>query len=246
MIIANLATYPGRRHLLENVVSILSRQVDIINVVLNEYNEVPEEIKKYPNVFTYLLKEDLKDMGKFYPDTNKAKYILLVDDDIIYPHDYVSETVRVYESLNLAHVVGGYHGSIYIKPKLSFYIRKPWFIFGWKNRIPTFRKIYGFDQDLNVPVAINQVGTGTTILRGADMPPFEYMMGSQKFVDVRFARWCFERGIKIICLPRTAGWLGQCQVDETLAKTFTGKHFGHVIEEINTFAYKNGCSPDNR
>jgi hypothetical protein len=34
------------------------------------------------------------------------------------------------------------------------------------------------------------------------MPPYDYMKDAQAFVDVRFARWCFEKGIHQAAAPR--------------------------------------------
>jgi len=60
MITANLATYPPRREALEKVVAAISPQVDRLNVVLNEYDAVPAELQKYPNVVPLIPETDLK------------------------------------------------------------------------------------------------------------------------------------------------------------------------------------------
>ena len=48
----------------------------------------------------------------------------------------------------------------------------------------------------------DQIATNSAILRPQDMPPLDYMRGSQKFVDVRLAKWSFEQGISHVALPR--------------------------------------------
>ncbi|MDA1155039.1 MAG: hypothetical protein O2873_09865 [Proteobacteria bacterium] len=88
------------------------------------------------------------------------------------------------------------------------------------------------------------MATNAAIMRGKDVPPYDYMKTSQKFVDVRLAKWCFERGIPRICLPRSNGWLGSSSevlgiaYDETIHKGFTRTHPTHVADEIYEFAFK--------
>ncbi len=238
MIIANLATYPPRRKNLEKVVAIISPQVDRLNIVLNQYDAVPVELKKYPNVVPFIPEEDLKDVGKFYPDVGNAKYVFLIDDDIIYPSDYVSATVNRFETLALQNCMGGYHGSLYIKPRLRQILRSPGLLFTYKNRIAEFRPGFALSDELKTSTVVDQMGTGTAILRGKDMPPFEYMRTSLKYVDVRFARWCFERGITPICLPRAANWLGVLNFEESIYGSFTIKNPSYVNTEILTYAFK--------
>jgi hypothetical protein len=64
------------------------------------------------------------------------------------------------------------------------------------------------------------------------------MNGSQKFVDVRLARWAFEQGITEVCLPREAGWLKPIRYEATIFDDFTRKNPPEVTREILTFAFK--------
>ena len=88
---------------------------------------------------------------------------------------------------------------------------------------------------------VDQIGTGTAILRAADYPPFAYMRGSERFVDVRFARWCYEQGISLFSLPRKKDWFSIIPTESCLYDNFTYKSPPHVLKEIRTFAFKNGC-----
>jgi hypothetical protein len=239
MIIANLATYPPRREHLDKVVATISSQVDRLNIVLNQYNSVPVELAGYPNVVPIIPKEDLKDAGKFYPVVDEARYVFLIDDDIVYPQDYISTTIARFEALALFDCVGGYHGSLYQKPRLRNYLRRPGLLFNYKFKVAAIRSGgFYFENALNVATVVDQIGTGTAILRGKDMPPFEYMRTSQMYVDVRLARWIFERGIMPVCLPRAANWLGAIDYDESIHRGFTTKNPQNVNAEILTYAFK--------
>jgi len=238
MIIANLATYPPRRKNLESVVAIISPQVDRLNIVLNQYDTVPIELEKYPNVVPVIPEDDLKDVGKFYPDVGDAQYVFLIDDDIIYPHDYVSATVKRFEVIKLQNCMGGYHGSIYHRPRLRQLLRSPELLFTYKKRVADFRGGFGLFSELKMATVVDQIGSGTAIMRGQDMPPFDYMRTSQKFVDVRLAHWCFERDIIPVCLPRAASWIGGVGFDESIFLGFTTRNPIHVSKEILTYAFK--------
>lgn len=239
MIVANLATYPLRRKNLERVVQKISPQVDRFNIVLNQYDEVPVELEKYPNVVPIIPEDDLKDVGKFYPDVGEAKYVFLVDDDIVYPSDYVSATINRFETLPMQNYMGGYHGSLYLRPRLRQLLRHPSLLFTYDKRVADFRSGgFHFSGELKAATVVDQIGTGTAILRGKDMPSFEYMRTSQKYVDVRLARWCFERGVTPVCLPRAANWLEELSFDESIHGCFTTKNPSYVNAEILTYAFK--------
>lgn len=241
MIVANMATYPKRSTTLMTAVHTIAPQVDLLNVVLNEYETVPPEISGIANVKAIIPEHDTKDAGKFYPDAAGADFVFYVDDDVIYPEDFVKKSIHSVEATKVQHFLAGYHCSIYYKPVFSlkykelkrfarFYISP--------HYIARFRKIIHFGIDLNAPIYVDQVATNAALMRGADAPPYEYMKDSQKFVDVRLAKWAWEKDIARICLPRRAGWLQTSDVDESIMETFTLRHFPHVGREILTFAFK--------
>jgi len=238
VIIANLATYPPRRENLEQVVAVISPQVDRLNIVLNQYDAIPDELKKYPNVVPIIPADDLKDVGKFYPDVSDAQYVFLIDDDIIYPSDYVSATINRFETLALTNCMGGYHGSLYLRPRLRQLLRSPGLLFTYNKRVADFREGFYFCAELKDATVVDQIGSGTAILRGKDLPPFEYMRTAAKYVDVRLARWCFERGITPVILPRAANWFGAVGFDESIYDSFTIKNPSYVNTEILTYAFK--------
>ena len=84
----------------------------------------------------------------------------------------------------------------------------------------------------------DQIATNSAILRPQDMPPLDYMRGSQKFVDVRLAKWSFEQGIAHVALPREKWWITQIDVDESIYESFTQTFPPHVDDEILSYALK--------
>jgi len=241
MITASLATYPPRRAFLQGVVDALAPQVDRLNLVLNQYDAVPEELVLPANVYAMIPDQDYKDVGKFYPDVTGATYVLFVDDDVIYPVDFIARTVASYEALGLPHAVAGYHCSTYRRPPLALSVKaiKAQLRFWLSPRhIARFRRVNHFEETSTTPVYVDQVATNAAITRGADVPPLSYMQGSQKFVDVRLAKWCHANGVPMVSLPRAAGWLGLQTVEESIIMGFTSRHHQHVADEIRTYAFK--------
>jgi hypothetical protein len=239
MIIANLATYPPRREHLLPVVQAIAPQVDQLNVVLNQYDATLSELDSIPNVKQILPDYDTKDVGKFYPDTTGADYVLMIDDDLIYPADFVEKTVARFEALGSGKFLGGYHASLYQKPEFSLSPKKLVKFLRYKEqRIADYRSPFRFYETLEQPVVVDQIATNAAIMRGADFPPHDYMAGSQKFVDVRLAKWCFEHDIRPVALPKDAAWLGEVRFEETIFHSFTRQNPPHVAEEIWSYAFK--------
>ncbi len=234
-----MSTYPPRRLSLVAVVEQIAPQVDRLNVVLNEYSAAIPELIKFDNVCQILPQTDTKDVGKFLPDTSSAQYVLTIDDDIIYPVDYVEQTIERFSALGESGFVGSYHGSLYYMPQLSWRLDKfrAWIHYS-DQKISEYRHVSTFYNSQFNPLIVDQIGTGVAIVRGVDFPPFSYMESSQKFTDVRFARWCFEHKLKPVTLPRQANWLRPVRYEETIYKGFTQESLKHVSDEIASYAFK--------
>ena len=114
-----MAAVPWREETLEKVVNSLLPQVDRLNIYLNDWEKVPSFLDhaKINAVRSQNEIGDIGDRGKFYW-CNKIKGIhLTVDDDILYPADYVEKVVEGMNR-NKGSVVT-FHGSILETPKFS-------------------------------------------------------------------------------------------------------------------------------
>jgi hypothetical protein len=241
MIVVNIATYPPRLRSLLDTIERLSNQVDRINVVLNEYQNPPDDLKKFDNVQPLIPDHDTKDTGKFFPDVSEAAWVFLCDDDIVYPDSYVRDSLREMAAISQPNFIGGYHGSIYRGPRL-----KKWSVSGlrryFKERrrpVGELRDVIKIERACASPIVVDQLGTGVMVLKPDQMPPYDYVKTAQKFVDVRMARWCFERRILQICLPHEEGYMWGVDHEETIYRDFTKAHFPNVLAEICEFALKN-------
>ncbi|MBL3563051.1 hypothetical protein [Rhodovulum sulfidophilum] len=237
-VVANMATYPPRRAGLAKAVAQLAPQVDRLNLVLNQYEEPLEEFAAFPNVHQIIPDTDTKDTGKFYPDVSGADYVLMVDDDIDYPPEFVERTLELFAPFGRGHLAG-YHGSLYLsrwdlirRGKLVRALSYD------RSRIADFRQGFRFHSKLQNAIVVDQIATCAAIMHAEDFPSFEFMRDSQKFVDVRLARWCFERSITPIALPKPAKWLGKVDYEETIFHGFTQTNPPDVTEEILSYAFK--------
>lgn len=91
--IVGIATFEGREESLKTTLNSLQNQTDEIFVYDNSKQQ------------------DLKDNGKFYGLTQIEEpcYYFTCDDDLIYPEDYIEETIKQIESLG---TIVSHHGKI--------------------------------------------------------------------------------------------------------------------------------------
>lgn len=221
-LIANIATYPGRRGQSVEAIRSIAGQVDQVNVVLNEYVFVPQELRSIPRTNFIFPRRDIKNVGKFLPPVEDDDDVFLCDDDILYPGNYVERMME--HRARFAHMepIVGLHGVTYS----DYYEGTP----------RCGRLVFGFTRASDRPMIVNQLGTGTIHCKGYQMAPFAFMEGSERFVDVRFARHAKARGYPNICVAREAQWLRQIEVEVSIFESFTAAHPLDVVQEIQEIA----------
>ncbi|MBL3551092.1 hypothetical protein [Rhodovulum sulfidophilum] len=241
MIVGTMATYPPRQRSMLATVARIAPQLDVLNVVLNQYASVPPELLSFGNVNAIRPEEDTKDTGKFLPDHRGAGWVFLLDDDIAYPETYVKDSVAAMQALGPGRLVGGYCGAVYRKPQmrqktLSGLNRYRKELFRRRGEVRDSLKL---DAGFRQAIVADELGTGVMIARPEHLPDFESVRSAQKFIDVRMARWCFEKGITQVCLPRPAGYLRALEHEESIHTGFTAKRHAAVTREIQEYALKN-------
>lgn len=242
MIVANMATFPARADQIESAVRRLAPQVDRLNLVLNEYDEIPSWCGAIPNLDARIPDRDRKDINKFWPCVDADDIVFLVDDDLTYPKDYVAHTMAEISrsKRDPATTIFGYHGTTYgVTPftqKIKNVLRGR---FG-RNRAKYAKTGLMYASALAHPTAVDQLGTGTVALRGAIIPAMTDLEGGERRADVRLARLANERGITMIALPRSEGWIPYSTNDaSSIYNTYTLTMPPELADEISSFA---GCS----
>lgn len=174
------------------VIERIAPQVDRMFVCLNEYDEIPSELGRFGNVEAMIPDCDLKDLGKFTFKAEPEDIVFTVDDDIIYPTDYVARTLTLAKQVGLSQNIVGYQGNAWVFKK-----RKN--AFGWRNYL-FFKPCAGIFGATNL-------GTGTACMLGQNMPSMSDLAGSEGFVDFRFSRLQIEQGRLLWVLPRDQDYL---------------------------------------
>ncbi|MHA1127613.1 MAG: hypothetical protein ACTSRN_01515 [Alphaproteobacteria bacterium] len=198
----------------------IAPQVDKVFVVLNEYNAIPDELSAFPNVEAIIPDVDLKDAGKFWFYPASGDIVFTIDDDILYPPDYVTTTLRHADTIGLDDNVIGYQANAWVNKGED--------VFGWRN-------FMFFNKCANI-IGVDILGTGTACMSGANTPPFSYVESSKCYVDIRFSQWQRDNGNRLWTLPRPAEYLFR-NLPETLHggsifNTFT--KMAHVIVRTET------------
>ena len=146
-IMASVASIPHRESSLQRVIESLLPQVDRLNVYLNAY-ERPPAFTRHPKIVVARSQEygDFGDAAKFFWLSGCAQYFLTCDDDILYPADYVSQTVASIEKYGRKAIVG-WQGSILLDAFEDYYNDES-------------RRIFSFYRAVDHDLPVHILGTG--------------------------------------------------------------------------------------
>lgn len=222
MKIANMATYPARQSsTLSTAVASIARQVDVVNLCLNQYVEIPHSLASIDNVNAFIPEQDYKDTGKFVVGCEKNDDVFLVDDDILYPRNYVDYCMELRNRYLELNPIIGFHGVIYSD------------IF---DGAASSRNVFSFRTGLNHNRVVNQLGTGTIYCKGNQLPDYQYMEKSEFYVDVRFGKYAYDNGWPMVCGAREAHWMQDLEPGDSIFESFTKKWPTEVCKEVQSFA----------
>jgi len=201
------------------VIAKIAPQVDRVFVALNEYDEIPEALLKFRNVEAVIPKKDLKDAGKFAFPVALDDIVFTIDDDIIYPEDYVENMLKFGDQIGLDNNIIGYQANAWVYKKRQDG-------FGWRNHLffKPCKKIYGVDV----------IGTGTACMAGKNMPRLEDIQHSKGYIDVGFSLWQRERGNLMWTLPRVEDELARNLPDELQDSTLFNKFARHPALDMRS------------
>ena len=180
---ANIATQPSRFQTLLKTLNSIDGQFDEIRIYLNEYEYVPDELKKY----TTVIGDNLTDNGKFFWSENPNEYYFTLDDDIIYPSDYVSKTLP-----KIKDRIVTYHGHKLLGIGRSYYRG---------HRVYTFRKSFLEDKEIEVP------GTGVMAFNSNLFKPTLWKSPNFMMTDILVGLEASLYNKKVVCLKREENWI---------------------------------------
>jgi len=200
-IVVNISSYNRINSLLNTLTSIYN-QCDEINVCLNDYNgEIPEFLLS-PKINLTFTDNSKGDAFKFLHLGKENCYYLTIDDDIVYPPNYVEYMVskcKFYKNKSIITLHGRNFKTFPIK---SYY--------------NSANERFYFFQDLNKDVGVQFGGTGVMCFHSSilkkNIDDFLY----PNMADVWIGKFANENNIKIICVEHSGNYLKSIEQKETI------------------------------
>jgi hypothetical protein len=212
-----MATYPKRREIASQAIESILKQdaaFDHLWVYLNDYHEVPTEWPSDDRVTYHLGEHNLTDRGKFFWTGQLNGFHFTVDDDLIYPPDYVSTLLSAIE-LHDRRAIIGVHGRVYGNPVGDF------------DKYRHTSRAIVFHKPLSEEIQVNAVGTGTACYHTEHLTIDSAEMRHDMMVDIYVGAAAQKQGIPAIIIPRTSNWIvnnPNSAVDERI--------WNHTLEDI--------------
>ena len=188
MIYFNVATMPDRLDVLTDMIESIYDQADEINIYLNNFTSLPFKDKKINQVIGDNSKGDA---GKaFFADRVKGFYFM-VDDDLIFPKDYVSNTMKnIYKKDAVT-----YHGrNILSKNQITSY---------YKAEAEKFRCLGAVEKDQRIQVA----GTGCACFHTNDIKVKWENIQNRNMFDLVFSAMVRHQKKRITVLKHEEGFI---------------------------------------
>ena len=208
--VAAIATLASRTETFRKVLTTIHAQVEHVFVYLDGYEAPPAFLNDFDRVTVQRADAfgDLHASSRFLCLQNLASpaVVALVDDDIIYPEDYVQRLVEVLQQVGGRAVVG-VHGRIFMPPHRS-YVRDA--------------MSFHFANALAKPCQVHELGMGTSAFVSSflDVDPRRWDRCDMN--DITIAIEAQRRGLPRVAVARAMGWLKpyeQGQADSIWLKT---------------------------
>ena len=192
-IVVNVASYKRTESLIRTLESIIN-QCDEINVALNDHymEEIPDFLH-HKKINLFFTDNSIGDAFKFLNLEKVDGYYFSIDDDLIYPPTYVSDTIKRCKEFNNKKVVT-YHGRNFSSFPISSYYRSA------SERYACLTKV---KNDVKVQFG----GTGVMCFHTSLIKiPIDYFKNAN-MADVWIGKYCIENNIEIICLKHDEGYI---------------------------------------
>ena len=195
-----MATFPKRFDQIGTTVQYLldqTRPPDQILIHVNE-SETPPVLPIDDRIKVHLSPDDnLTDIGKIkMVDFAKPGIIVLADDDLHYPRDYVEKMVNHVQKFNGQACVGT-HGIVF---PLNQEITD---IDGYFSS----RRVHHFKHGLSINLPCHALGTGTMAYDSRKVM-FDWKQWKHlKMVDLHVSAECQRKGIQMVIVPRRKNWI---------------------------------------
>ncbi len=229
-VFAHMATMPPRLPALEETIPKILPQVNHLFVYLNNFESVPD-ILKHDKITCFNSQDhigDVGDVGKFYGCESWCKtdsYIFTMDDKIIYPPDYVQESIKAIECYNRKAVIS-FHGRN-IKPACNSYYHDPSAYFGVYDSVAP-------DQ------FVHEVGTGAMSFHSKLIPCKLSCFDHINMTDIYFSMFLQRKKIPMVVRTHQRGWIKMSRLhdDNYSIHNIFNKDDSFQTAVVNSFPWK--------
>ena len=191
-VIVNVSSY-RRIDSLEKTIKSIYHQCDVINIALNDNHDDLPLFLYDTKINLFLTDNSLGDAFKFINLKNQDGYFFTIDDDLIYPSNYVSETIKKCLEFNNKKVIT-YHGRSFKSFPISSYYRSA-------------NERYACLENVENDVKVQFGGTGVMCFHTSLFKiPIEYFK-FPNMADIWIGKYCMENKIDIICLKHPKGYI---------------------------------------
>jgi hypothetical protein len=187
MVYINIASIPDRLDCLTETIESLYNQCDEINIVLNNYKSKPFNDKKINQV---ILDNSKGDAGKTFFLNRFSGWAFLCDDDLIYPKNYVDNTLK---NIYLNDLVT-YHGRTIDEKFVSNY---------YKAKATKYRCLDDVFDDVHVQIG----GTGVMAFHTNDFKIDFNKIRNKNMLDLVISSEAKKQHKKITCLKHGRDWI---------------------------------------
>ncbi|WP_148037626.1 glycosyltransferase [Prosthecochloris sp. ZM_2] len=213
-VVGNMATMPERLHCLNRALGAILPQLDQLNLYLNNfprtfnlYEHYPE-LEAYSHVIQITSSRDIgdrRDHARFTDalEYGHGHYYVCVDDDIVYPADYIERLAGRSETYHdkVALCVHGYG----LWENLQDFTR---------DRARASRYFH-FEHELASDALVDVAGIGT-LFCPAELIEEDFSSPPYGFSDLVVAKYLFTRSIPVVAIRRQKSWLNGIPNKSTL------------------------------
>jgi hypothetical protein len=202
--IVNVASYNRIDSLVKSLESIID-QCDIINVSLNSHDGDIPEILYHDKVNLMLSDNSLGDAMKFYMLDKSNGYYLTIDDDLIYPPNYVEYMIAKCKEYGNTKVITLHGRNFSSFPVPSYY----------KSATERYSCLHNVRQNVNVQFGGTGVMCFHTDLFKLPIGYFIY----PNMADVWIGKYCMENKIEILCVRHDSEYIKYTNQNNTIFDT---------------------------
>lgn len=194
-IFACIVSIAEREHTLIDTINSILPYVDKVYLFLNNYsNSVADKLKSisYERIEYVIGDNSTGDAGKFYWANKLKGYILTLDDDIVFPSDYVKILVSGIEKYQRKAIVT-FHGRILNFPMISYHKQ--------------YAEYTSFSNSLENDIFIHVAGTGCMGWHSDTMSITMSDFPSANMADIHVSILCQKKKVPIVALAHNGNWI---------------------------------------